>query len=161
MKRTVVLGVGNLLMQDEGIGVHLAQALQSQPLPPGVEVLDAGTAVWETLMTLGPVDQLILLDAAQGGGEPGAVYRFRPEEVSSAEPMMVSLHQIDLLQALRMAELAGWQARQVLILGIEPATIGWGMHLSAALTQRFGTLVEVVRAEVQRAAQNVECSANC
>ena len=152
MKRTVVLGVGNLLLQDEGVGVHLAQALQAQPLPPGVEVLDAGTAVWETLMVLGEVDQLILLDAAHGGGEPGTIYRFRPEDISPSEQTMLSLHQIDLLQALRMAELAGWQARQVLILGIEPATIGWGMHLSAVLAERFGALVEAVRAEVQRLA---------
>jgi len=152
VKRTVVLGVGNLLLQDEGVGVHLAQALQAQPLPPGVEVLDAGTAVWETLMVLGEVDQLILLDAAHGGEEPGTIYRFRPEDISPSEQTMLSLHQIDLLQALRMAELAGWQARQVLILGIEPATIGWGMHLSAVLAERLGALVEAVRAEVQRLA---------
>lgn len=155
MKRIVVLGVGNLLLQDEGIGVHLAQALQAQPLPPGVEVLDAGTSVWETLMALGPADQLILLDAARAGGEPGTVYCFRPEDISPGEPMMVSLHQIDLLQALRMAELAGWQAREVLILGVEPASIGWGMQLSTALEERFGSLVEVVRAEVQRVAQGM------
>lgn len=140
-------------MQDEGIGVHLAQALQGQSLPPEVEVLDAGTAVWETLISLGPVEQLIILDAACGGGEPGAVYRFRPEDIKPEEQVMVSLHQIDLLQSLRMAELTGWKAEEVLILGIEPSTIDWGMHLSAALAERFEKLVDRVRAEVQRAAK--------
>ncbi|HIE50368.1 MAG TPA: hydrogenase maturation protease [Armatimonadetes bacterium] len=150
-QRVVVLGVGNLLLRDEGIGVHLARALQAEPLPKGVEVIDGGTAAWEALDFVRATDWLIILDAVRGGGAPGTVYRFRPEDVLLREPPMFSLHQLDLWQALQMAELLGRRPREVRILGIEPKEIGWGLDLSEELQRRWPLILERVREEIEQA----------
>ena len=80
----MIVGVGNVLLKDEGIGVHVVRALQEMSLasPNGeVEVVDGGTSP-SAFDSAEGADKLIIVDAARGGGEPGTVYRFTPDEVS-------------------------------------------------------------------------------
>ncbi len=147
--KVVVLGIGNLLLKDEGIGVHIAQALQEAPLPNNVEleVLDGGTLP-DASLSFGEVDKLIVVDAVQAGGEPGAIYRFRPEDIKTDDRVLTSLHQVSLLENLWMMERFGQKSEDVVIIGIEPKDMNWGLELSPKLQQRIPQIIKVVLEEV-------------
>ena len=147
--RVVVLGMGNLLLKDEGIGVHVAQAMEETPSPGNVEleVLDGGTLP-DAFLSLGEVDKLIVVDAVQGGSKPGTIYRFRPEDIRLDNRMLTSLHQISLLENLWLTERFGQKPKEVVIIGIEPEDINWGLELSAKLQQRIPRILKVVLEEI-------------
>ena len=147
--RVVVLGLGNLLLKDEGIGVHVAHALQDVSSPGNValEVIDGGTLP-DTLVSLGEVDKLVVVDAVRGGEVPGAIYRFRPEDISLENEMLTSLHQINLLEDLWMTERFGQKPKEVVIIGVEPEDMSLGLELSDKLQQLIPRLIKVVLEEV-------------
>ena len=147
--RIVVLGIGNELLRDEGVGVHVARALEKKSPPEGIdfEVIDGGTSL-DAFNLPGTVSKLIIVDAAKGEGEPGTVYRFTPEEV---EPQpMTSLHQLGVLESLKLMSLSGYKPGQTVIIGVEPKEIDWGTELSPELERRIPRIVEVVLEEVGR-----------
>jgi len=144
--KCVILGVGNLLLKDEGIGVHIAQALQKMPLPDGVEVVDGGTSPDLPYLVEG-ADKLIVVDAVQAGGEPGSIYRLTPEDVAARPDALLSAHQMDLLASLRTMRLDGGP-KEMVIIGVEPREIGWGLELSPELKEKLPQIVQAVLTEV-------------
>ena len=144
--KCVILGVGNLLLKDEGIGVHVAQALQKTPLPDGVEVLDGGTSPDLPYLVEG-TNKLVVVDAVQAGGEPGAIYRLTPEDVAARSETLISAHQMSLLENLRAMSLESGP-REVVIIGVEPKEIGWGLELSPELKEKLPQIVQAVLTEV-------------
>ncbi len=141
----MIVGVGNILLKDEGIGVHVVRALQEMSLasPKGeVEVVDGGTSP-SAFDTAEGADKLIIVDAARGGGEPGTVYRFAPDEVSGERKLLASLHDLGLMDSLRMME-AGNPPRETVIIGVEPAEVDWGLELTPALRERLPDVVRLV-----------------
>jgi hydrogenase maturation protease len=103
-KKTLVLGLGNVLMGDEGVGVHVVRALEGRRLPAGVECLDGGTGGFVLLEPLQSADQIILIDAAADENPPGTVTRTTPR-FSSDYPPTLTAHDIgvkDLLDAFYM-----------------------------------------------------------
>ena len=145
--RTAILGVGNLLLKDEGIGVHVAQALERLPLPEGVEVIDCGTAIDVAHLVEG-FDKLIVIDAAQAGGKPGTIYRLSLEDIEREENHHLSGHEFSLLWSLRLCALDG-SAKEVLIIGVEPSKIDWGVELSPELENRIPEIVKNVFREIE------------
>ena len=147
--KIVVLGMGNLLLKDEGIGVHVAHALQRVPSPGNVEleVIDGGTLP-DVFVSLGEVDKLVIVDAVRGGSEPGAIYRLHPEDIRLGDRILTSLHQISLLENLWLTERFGQKPKDVIIIGIEPEDMNWGLELSTKLQQRIPQIIKVVLAEV-------------
>ena len=104
LKKTLVLGLGNVIMGDEGVGVHVVRALEKQTLPPGVECLDGGTGGFILLEPLQNADRIILIDAAADGNPPGTVTRTTPS-FSKDYPPTLTAHDIgvkDLLDAFYM-----------------------------------------------------------
>ena len=103
-KKTLVLGLGNVIMGDEGVGVHVVRALEKQTLPEGVECLDGGTGGFILLEPLESADRIILIDAAADGNPPGTVTRTTPR-FSKDYPPTLTAHDIgvkDLLDAFYM-----------------------------------------------------------
>jgi hydrogenase maturation protease len=103
-KKTLVLGLGNVIMGDEGVGVHVVQALEKHALPAGVECLDGGTGGFILLEPLQNADRIILIDAAADGNPPGTVTRTTPR-FSRDYPPTLTAHDIgvkDLLDAFYM-----------------------------------------------------------
>ena len=150
-KKTVIVGVGNVLLKDEGIGVHVVRALQEMSLASPeeeVEVVDGGTSP-AALDSAEGVDKLIIVDAARGGGEPGTIYRFTPDQVSGGPKLLTSLHDLTLLDSLRMMESVGNPPRETVIIGVEPAEVDWGLELTPALR---GKVPDVVRRVVEEQA---------
>ena len=89
MGRMLVVGVGNVLLRDEGVGVWVARALKTRPLPEGVEVVDLGTSCESLLALTDGVEKLVIVDAMMAGLEPGTVLRLRPEDLEG-RPMLLS-----------------------------------------------------------------------
>ena len=148
-RKIAVLGMGNMLLRDEGIGVHVAHALQGTPSPDKVEleVIDGGTLP-DAPLSFAEVDKLIVVDAVQAGGEPGTIYQFRPEDIGLDGRTLTSLHQISLLDNLWLMERFGQKPKDVVIIGIEPEDMDWGLELSSKLQQRVPQIIEVVLAEI-------------
>jgi hydrogenase maturation protease len=127
---TLILGMGNLLLGDEGVGVHVARALAQRELPPNVAVVEAGTAFLDVLPDIEKADRILLVDAMEGGGAPGSVYRVPFDQCQHPE-MLASLHGFDLSRVLFMA--GSNRAPEVMVFGIEPARIEWGTDLSPVI----------------------------
>ena len=146
----MILGVGNILLKDEGIGVHVAHALGEISLGSAeedVEVVDGGTSPAALDVAEG-VDKLIVVDAVRGGGEPGAIYRFAPDDVSAEPKLLTSLHDLGLLENLRIMEMVGTPPRETVIIGVEPAEVDWGLELTPTLQEKLPELVRRVEEEL-------------
>jgi len=145
-RRLAIVGVGNLLLQDEGIGIHAIQALKKGPLSQAdyAELIDGGTALPILPKNL---DKLIIIDAAQGGGEPGIIYRLSPEDIDSGDAPIISPHQLNLRENLRLMELENEKPKKVIIFGVEPKTIDWGLELSPELKEKMPQLIGLVLQE--------------
>jgi hydrogenase maturation protease len=135
---TVVLGVGNELMRDEGVGVAVARALAAHALSEGVRVVEGGVGGLDLLFEFDGADRVIIVDAAEMGLEPGAVRVFTPDDIEMGEPVrMTSLHGISLLDVLELGRLTGIEA-EVVIVGIQPAEVAPGLGLTAAVEAAVG-----------------------
>ena len=145
----LILGVGNLLLRDEGVGVHVISALRDRELPDDVELWDGGTASFDLLDTLAGRRQVIIIDAVRTGSEPGTIFRFTPEDISASREQVTSLHQVGLLEALTVAEhLLDSAPQEVIILGIEPKEINWGLELSPEVEAAVPKVIELVMEEL-------------
>ncbi len=145
----VVIGVGNLLLKDEGIGIHALKALQEAGLPSGVRLIDGGTSP-DIIAYARTGDKLIIIDAARAGGKPGTIYRFRPEDLADEKSALASAHELGLLPNLKLMALSGNQPAETVIIGIEPAEIDFGLELSATLQRRLPEIVKAVLKEIGR-----------
>lgn len=150
--RTLIAGVGNVLLGDEGAGVHAVRALQAEGAPDGADAVDAGTALDALLPELHRYETLILLDAMRAGGEPGTLYRVEirsPGDLAAAETPL-SLHEFGVAEALAQARALGLLPPRIVLLGVEPARIEPGMELSPEVARRLPELVRLARAEAGR-----------
>lgn len=144
-RNTLILGMGNLLLCDEGVGVHVARALSQRELPPGVWVVEAGTAFLDVLPDIERADRILLIDAMEAGGTAGSVYRVPFDQCKHPE-MLASLHGFDLSRVLYMA--GSNRKPEVTVFGIEPAQIEWGTELSATVQRVLPAVEEAILSEV-------------
>ena len=145
--RITVVGVGNLLLKDEGIGAHTTHALQQIDIPHNVKIVDGGTSP-DLPYYLENVDKLIIIDAVKTGGQPGTIYRFHPYDMDIESEGIISLHELGLEQSLRMMRLTGNTPKETVIIGIEPKEINWGTELSAELQQKIPEIINAVLNEI-------------
>ena len=147
--RVGIIGVGNILLKDEGVGVHIARALQEVNIPHGInlEIIDGGTSLDLPVYFEG-VDKLIIIDAVKAGSKPGAIYRFHPCDLTLETKGVISVHELGLEQSLKMMSLIGNEPKEIVIIGIEPKEIDWGTELSAELQQKIPEIIKVVLEEI-------------
>lgn len=131
MRRTLILGLGNPLLGDEGIGVRVVEELRGLELPNGVEAVEGGTAGLGLISLMGGYQRVIIVDAADMGQPPGQVVRFTPSEVQfkTAEAPL-SLHQIGLVEVLALAEALEVAPAEMIIIGVQPSRLEMGVGLS-------------------------------
>lgn len=129
----LILGLGNLLLRDEGVGVHTVNALtQRYHLPDGVRVVDGGTAGMDLLDLLAGCERLIVCDAVRSDEPPGSAFRIGGDDVAALFAARISPHQIGLCDVLANLELLGERPAQITLVGIVPGELGLGTELSAA-----------------------------
>jgi hydrogenase maturation protease len=151
MKKPIaVLGLGNPLMRDEGIGVSLIERLsRGADCDSLADFIDAGTRGLSVLHHIEGRRKAIFIDCALMDETPGTIKRFTPDEVRSRKVLAhQSLHEFDLLRVIAMAEELGQSPGEVVILGIQPERIEPGQGLSPALTERIDEYVSVVLSEI-------------
>jgi hydrogenase maturation protease len=145
-KDTVVLGLGNILMSDEGIGVYIIERLQKQAAKfPSAEFIDAGTGGMNVLHLIANRKKAVIVDCAIMGTKPGTIKRFTPDDVKSVKNIShLSLHDVDILKVLELSKQLGECPCEVIIFGIEPAKIEQGGKTSAALAAKINEYVDTV-----------------
>lgn len=149
--KIAVIGVGNLLLKDEGIGVHIVRELQQKSLPAGVEVRDGGVGGLDLLDILEKASHALLVDAADMGLAPGSVRRFKPDEVQAGgDAPRFSSHDVGLLDVLKLAQALNRSPEEVVIFGIQPKEITWSTELSPEVRAAVPEVIEMVIAEIKR-----------
>lgn len=143
-----VLGIGNTLLRDEGIGCHVTNTLAEIPLAD-VEIIDAGTCpdVWQFIED---TDKLIVVDAVKGGGMPGQIYRFHLEDITLEQKPFLSMHDMSLVDNLMLMQL--WHnIGETVIIGVEPKDIDWGLELSPELQGKMSQIIDTILSELNNA----------
>jgi hydrogenase maturation protease len=149
--QTLVLGVGNLLMSDEGIGLRVLERLvTTHIIPEEVLILDGGTLGLDLLYYLEGVTNLLLLDAVEAQKEPGYTIRLEGEQVPAFLSIKISPHQIGISDMLFAAKLKDIYPPNVILWGIQPERIEIGLELSQTLQNKVDYLVSQVILELNR-----------
>lgn len=147
MKKTVILGVGNILREDEGVGVHIIRKLEKSE----TEIVDGGTLGIDLIPYVENVDKLIIIDALKDGGKPGTIYRLKIKDTPShISPFTshLSLHQIDLIDTLKIMEIQNKLPKEIIIIGIEPKKLGWGEELSGEVRGKIPEIINLIHKEI-------------
>lgn len=148
-KKILVIGVGNLLLRDEGVGIHIIRELQKRKLPPGVEVLDGGVGGWDLLHYFSRAEKVLILDAAEMGLEPGAVVRLDPGQLSMpGKEVPFSAHEIGLAEVIELGRALANDSLNIVIFGIQPKEISWGMELSPEVAAVIPQVITAVFQEI-------------
>jgi hydrogenase maturation protease len=146
----LVLGLGNVLLEDDGLGVAaVSRLLDRFDVPPGARVLDGGTLGLSLLPYLEDADAVILVDAVRADGPPGTLVRLDGDEVPTAIATRLSVHQVGVADLLEAARWLGWYPGRVVLLGAVPASMELGVSLSSPVAAALPVLVERVVAEAR------------
>lgn len=141
--KTLVLGVGNKLMSDEGVGVHVIERLASKyKLPEEVQVLDGGTLGLDLLYYLEGIENLLIVDAAETGKEAGTIVRLQDDEVPAFMSIKISPHQMGVPDMLAAAKMKDNFPKRLVLLGIQPDEITLSLDLSPILASKVDILTD-------------------
>ncbi|MCP4770231.1 MAG: hydrogenase maturation protease [Planctomycetes bacterium] len=150
MTKKVLIGLGNLLMTDEGIGVRIIQELvRTHRISSDIEALDLGPGGLPVLHALDGVEHAIFVDCAFMGEEPGTLKRFRAEEAQTVKVQArQSAHEGDLFETLELAKRVGQCPSDIVVFGIQPGVVELGVDLSPTLEEQLPAYVDAVAAEL-------------
>ena len=149
--RTVVLGLGNMLMADDGLGLAaLARLDDDWFIPRRVSLVDGGTWGMNLLHIVENADNLLVFDAIDIGGPPGSIVRLEGHDIPRFLAQKVSPHQIDLREVLALAELRGMLPEQLVALGIQPERIEMSTTLSPSVEAHLDQLAQMAVAQLRR-----------
>lgn len=150
MKPTLVLGLGNPLQRDDGVGIRVVAELERRTLPPHVEVMDGGTPGVGLINLMEGRARVVIVDAAEMGRQPGEVVRFRAEDVKlTGSSARFSLHRSGVADALALADALGVSLPEIVVYGVQPAHVEWGESLSAPVSAAIPGLVDAIIQEAQ------------
>lgn len=140
-----IIGLGNLLLRDEGVGVHVVTKLQKEyDLPEELSVLDGGTLGLDLLPLIEGQEKIIFIDAADLKMEPGAVAIIENENLPSFLAPKLSFHHVGLADLLFASTIQGSKPTQVILIGIQPEKVEVGLSLSDTLTQKLSQIIDLI-----------------
>ena len=150
-KETIVLGLGNPLMGDEGIGIKLIEMLQSASGDfPEADFVDAGTGGMSLLHLIAGRTKAIIIDCCIMGTEPGTIKQFTPDQVKTVKQLThLSLHEVDIIKVIDLARQLGECPEEIIFIGIEPETVTQQMELSKIITDRLTQYTETIKAQLR------------
>jgi len=162
--RVLVLGIGNILLSDEGVGVHVINRFQETfAIPDDVEVIDGGTMGLDLMPYFEGKSHVIVVDAmCADGQEPGTIRRFSGRQVMHMLGERISPHQIGLSDLLACTEVDSQLPEHVVLLGIVPESLDTGLEMTATIQTRVDVLVALLRDELEACgltldAQRIPC----
>ncbi len=158
--KTLVLGVGNLLLADEGLGIHVIERLAaSYHLPEEVLILDGGTLGLDLLYYLEGVENLLLIDAVEAHKEPGAMIRLEDDEVPAFFSVKLSPHQIGIPDMLFAAKLKDIYPKNLVLWGVQPELLEIGLELSELIAPKVDILVGKVVEQLEEWGHTIKSKA--
>lgn len=138
-----VLGIGNVLLSDEGLGVRALERMEElYDFPEEVQLIDGGTLGIDLLYHLEGVRKLLVLDAVSGGKPPGTLYVFKGEQVKTYFRRKVSMHEIGFQEVLALMEVMEKPIPEIVVMGIEPKSLELGTELSPEVEEKIPELIE-------------------
>jgi hydrogenase maturation protease len=147
-RNVLILGVGNLLLTDDGFGVHAINALREFPLPPNVRLIEAGIVSHQLIPEFHEADLLIFIDAVEAGDTPGSIFRFRPEDMQFMSQLKVSLHDISLIDVLHMTALTG-ERPETIIIAVQPKDVkSCSMELNDEVKAAIPKVIDLILEEL-------------
>lgn len=147
--RIVILGVGNILLSDEGIGVRAIEEFRrTYELPPEVDIIDGGTTGMEMLEDLANATHLVIVDAVRCGKPPGTMVRIAGDDIPVFFKTKLSPHQIGLSDVLATLALSGEEPGSVTVLGVQPVSLETGMALTPQVEALLPALTAQLAAEL-------------
>ena len=150
----LVLGIGNILLRDEGVGVVVARRIEAaresgdMVIPPDTRVVDGGTLGLDLLPMIEDADQVVMIDAVDLGQAPGTVSILRDETVQAALSGHVSPHQIGVGDLVAAARLMGIMPPRLTLVGIQPGEIAIGLELTEPVAAAVDVAIDLVRREL-------------
>lgn len=151
-KRILILGVGNILLGDEGTGVRVIEKLEDEYIfSENVVLYDGGTLGLRLLDPIFDSDYVIVIDVVRGGGKPGTIYRIPEEDLPKKIPYKSSLHELNMVETLVYAEILGNHPKAV-VFGVEPGDwTSWNTQMTEPVLSRMDDIVAHVLEEVGKA----------
>jgi hydrogenase maturation protease len=148
--QTLIVGVGNTLLSDEGIGCHVIERLSQMSMPADVNILDCGCDLLNLASYIDKPRKIIVIDAVRAAGKPGQIYRFDFDELDDIQTRSASAHQLRIVDALRLLKQAypSLTCCKITIIGIEPGALGLGTEFSEEVKQNIANLMRLVLEEV-------------
>jgi len=158
-QKITVVGVGNTIHSDDGAGVHALERLRGDPrLPGNVTLIDGGTHGIELLAYIHDSSRLLLLDAVDVGEQAGTLVRMADSELRGL-PCGASVHQLGVADLLATLPLISEVPREIVLLGVQPASTDWGTELSAPVEAALGPLVDAAIEQLFRWSQEIAAHA--
>jgi hydrogenase maturation protease len=150
LKKTLVLGVGNYILTDDRLSVHVLERLQANNLiPDNIQMVDGGTCGLDLLQYLEGVSNLIIIDAVKTrDGIPGSIIRLDGDQVPAYLSLKISPHDIGLPDLLATAKLRDLYPEKIVVFGIQPASLELGVELSPEVASKVDELIELIQNEV-------------
>jgi len=146
---TVVVGVGNSILSDDGVGVHAARMLENDArVPASVTILDGGTIGLELLPYVSEARRVLFLDAVNSDSAPGTLARMTGKELLGAAGGR-SAHQMGVADLIAALYLVSATPQEIIVLGVQPAHTDWGTTLSPSVEAALGPLVEAALTQLQ------------
>ena len=156
MTETIVLGLGNLVHRDDGVGVHAIQALQvDERVPPGIVLIDGGTQGLSLLPHISGAKRLLVLDAVDAGEKPGTVMVFAGNTLKGI-PGKASVHQLGFSDLMIAIELLGSAPEEVVVIGVQPDSTDWGIELTDSVAKSLPGMVDCVVAQLSNWKEHLE-----
>jgi len=145
-----VLGVGNVLLSDEGFGVRVVQHLMKYyDFEPQIRLIDGGTLGWDLLNFLQGVEKLIVVDAIDGKTIPGTFFVFKNDEVVKYFKRKVSGHEAGVQEVLAWFDLMGKPIKEITVIGVQPQSLETGLELTPLIEKMVPKAVEEVLKQLQ------------
>lgn len=147
MKDIAILGIGNILLKDDGIGVHIIKKLEEEKLPSTIELVDGGTSTLDTLGYFLDYEKVIVIDSLKGGYEPGTIYKIKPDYIKNYKKENLSIHDVQILDVVKMANMFN-KYPDVTIFGIEPEEITFDTEMTNCMKMKILEVIKLIKKEL-------------
>ena len=147
-KPILILGIGNILLKDEGVGVRVAERMMNMPLPPYVEVMDGGTGGLNLLYAIEGRKKVVVVDTVKADSPPGTLFRFTDNDLAEKKGFIRSAHGVDFSDVISASRFLGTKPDDIVFLGIEPESLDASLELSPKIEEMIPVLIKLVMKEI-------------
>jgi hydrogenase maturation protease len=157
MGKILVIGIGNILLKDEGVGVHALNAIKERYVfSPPVELIDGGTMGLDLLPFFEDHEKILIIDAVDFGREPGYVEAIEDEHIPSVFLPKLSVHHVGLCDVLFAAKLIDIKPEKICLIGVQPESIDVGLEMTESIKSTLGKLTGLIIEKLKQ--WNVTCA---